>query len=71
MIKQSLSLRTDFNVPIKDGIILDNDRILQALPTIQFALKQKAHTVILISNLGKPDGKVTEDYSLAPITALL
>ncbi|KAI7890079.1 3-phosphoglycerate kinase [Mucor mucedo] len=64
-------IRTDFNVPIKDGVILDNDRILQALPTIQYVLDQKAHTVIIISHLGKPDGKMIEEYSLAPIAAYL
>lgn len=58
-------------MPIKDGVILDNDRILQALPTIQYVLEQKAHTVILISHLGKPDGKIIPDYSLAPIAAYL
>lgn len=45
-------LRTDFNVPLKDGVISDDNRIIQALPTIKYLLEQDAK-IILFSHLGK------------------
>lgn len=62
-------IRVDFNVPLKDGKITNNNRIVQALPTIKYALDKDAAAVILMSHLGRPDGKVVEKYSLAPVAA--
>ncbi|KAF9002017.1 phosphoglycerate kinase [Cyathus striatus] len=64
-------IRVDFNVPIQDGKITNPARIVAALPTIKYALEHGAASVILMSHLGRPDGKVIEKYSLKPIAAEL
>jgi phosphoglycerate kinase len=62
----------DFNVPQdkQTGAITNNARIVAALPTIQYAL-DKGASVVLMSHLGRPDGKVVAKYSLKPIAAEL
>ena len=61
-------MRVDFNVPQdkKTGAITNTQRIDAALPTIRYALDHGA-SVVLMSHLGRPDGKVVEKYSLKPI----
>jgi phosphoglycerate kinase len=65
-------IRVDFNVPQDKvtGAITNTKRIEAALPTIQYALDQGA-AVILMSHLGRPDGKVVEKFSLAPVAEAL
>jgi phosphoglycerate kinase len=64
-----LLIREDLNVPIKDGIITSDQRLLAALPTIEQALKLGA-AVMVMSHLGRPDeGVFDEHYSLKPIAA--
>lgn len=63
-------LRCDFNVPLEHGQISDDGRIRAALPTIEFLLKEGA-AVIIASHLGRPEGKVNTDYSLAPVAKRL
>ncbi|KAJ3357597.1 phosphoglycerate kinase [Allomyces javanicus] len=60
-------IRVDFNVPFAGGEISNNQRIVAALPTIQHVLAQGPKAVILMSHLGRPDGKVVAKYSLAPV----
>ncbi|MDD3313296.1 phosphoglycerate kinase, partial [Pseudodesulfovibrio sp.] len=63
---KKLLLRVDFNVPIEDGIITDDNRIKAALPTIRYALDHGV-ALILCAHLGKPKGKVVPELSLAPV----
>ncbi len=58
-------LRVDFNVPMENGKITDNNRILAALPTIQYLLS-KGCAIIIMSHLGRPKG-VSNELSLKPI----
>lgn len=62
-------VRVDFNVPIKNGVITDDKRIREALPTIQHLIEKKAK-VILMSHLGRPKG-IQEDLRLDPIAKRL
>jgi phosphoglycerate kinase len=63
-------LREDLNVPMKDGAIADETRITAALPTLRWLREHGAKTVIL-SHLGRPDGKANPTYSLRPIATRL
>jgi len=67
-------IRVDFNVPLDKETntkITNNQRIVGALPTIKYAIDNGAKAVILMSHLGRPDGKVNPKYSLKPVAAEL
>ncbi|KAK9898945.1 phosphoglycerate kinase [Cystobasidium minutum MCA 4210] len=65
-------IRVDFNVPFNSsGEITNNARIVAALPTIQHAIDSGAKAVVLMSHLGRPDGKVVQKYSLKPVATEL
>ena len=59
-------VRCDFNVPLQDGVITDENRLVGALPTIKYLIAQGAK-VILCSHLGKPKGEPKPELSLAPV----
>ena len=63
-------VRCDFNVPLKNGVITDENRIVAALPTINYLIEHGAK-VILCSHLGKPKGEPKPEYSLAPVAVRL
>ncbi|HEY0612994.1 MAG TPA: phosphoglycerate kinase [Candidatus Elarobacter sp.] len=63
-------LREDLNVPMKDGAIADETRITAALPTLR-ALRERGAKTVILSHLGRPDGKPSPKYSLRPLAARL
>lgn len=63
-------VRCDFNVPLKDGVITDENRLVAALPTIK-KLIADGGKIILCSHLGKPKGEPKPELSLAPVAARL
>ena len=64
-------IREDFNVPVSDGVVTSDKRIVAALPSIRQALGKGA-AVMLMSHLGRPvEGEYDEKFSLAPVAAHL
>ena len=62
-----LLIRTDFNVPLsKEGQIMDDTRIRETIPTLEYALRRKAR-VVICSHLGRPKGQVVPTMSLRPV----
>ncbi|XP_054290546.1 phosphoglycerate kinase-like [Macrosteles quadrilineatus] len=60
-------MRVDFNVPMKEGKITNNQRIVAALDSIKYALDKGAKSVVLCSHLGRPDGSKILKFTLAPV----
>lgn len=63
-------LRCDFNVPMENGTVSDDGRIRAAIPTIQRLLELGA-SVLICSHLGRPEGQVNKEFTLAPVAARL
>ncbi|XP_037808045.1 phosphoglycerate kinase-like isoform X2 [Lucilia sericata] len=59
--------RVDFNVPLKDGKITSNQRIISSLDSIRYALEKQAKSVVLMSHLGRPNGQKNTNFSLKPV----
>uniref|UniRef100_A0A914H1U2 Phosphoglycerate kinase n=1 Tax=Globodera rostochiensis TaxID=31243 RepID=A0A914H1U2_GLORO len=60
-------MRVDFNVPVKNGKVTSNQRIVAALPTIKYAIDHEAKSIVLMSHLGRPNGQAQQEYSMRPV----
>jgi 3-phosphoglycerate kinase len=69
---KTVLVRADFNVPLDASLnITDDTRIKATIPTLKYILEHGAKKLVLISHLGRPDGKVVAKYSLKPVAARL
>lgn len=67
VMNKRVLMRVDFNVPIKDGVLKDLTRIRSAIPSIDAVFNAGARSVVLMSHLGRPDGKRSDKDSLKHI----
>ncbi len=67
---RTVLLRADYNVPVRDGVITDDYRLKQSLPTLRFLLERNAK-VVICSHLGRPSGPHDVSASLRPVAVLL
>jgi len=68
---KKIIMRADFNVPLKGDKITDDTRIRESVPTIKYILEKKGTSLILMSHLGRPKGKVVPEMSLNPVAKRL
>ena len=67
---KTVLVRVDYNVPLKDGSVLDDRRIQASLPTLRWLLEHNAE-IVLCSHLGRPEGKIVEELRLDPVARCL
>jgi 3-phosphoglycerate kinase len=72
LTNKTVLMRADFNVPLDSNLaITDDTRIRETVPTIKYILEKGAKKIILMSHLGRPDGKRVDKYSLKPVAKKL
>ena len=64
-------VRVDYNVPLENGVVKDDLRLRSTLPTIEYILKQPKSKIVLLSHLGRPEGKMNPEFSLKPVAGKL
>jgi len=64
-------VRVDFNVPLKEGDITDDTRMVRALPTLKYILEQEGASLIVMSHLGRPKGEKKPELSMSQLSAHL
>ena len=64
-------MRVDYNVPLKNNSIVDDTRITATLPTIKTILRANPKCLILMSHLGRPEGRIKSNFSLKPVVSAL
>eukprot|EP00762_Andalucia_godoyi_P004240 ANDGO_05558.mRNA.1 Phosphoglycerate kinase len=64
-------LRVDFNVPMKDGKVTDATRISATIPTVKYILSKNPKNIIILSHLGRPEGKRDLEFSLQPLVPIV
>ena len=68
---KNVLVRVDYNVPVKNGKVVNDLRIRASIPTLQMLIEKGARKIFLISHLGRPDGKVVSEFSLKPVAESL
>lgn len=68
---KTILVRVDYNVPLKDGKVENDLRIRASLPTINYLLEHGVKKIILISHLGRPEGKIVPEFTLDPAVKAL
>ncbi len=70
LFEKRVLLRLDLNVPLKNEKITDTTRIDKIIPTLEFLIKKKSK-IIIISHIGRPNGKINKELSMLPVTKYL
>ena len=68
---QRVLMRVDFNVPIKNAVVKDTTKLTSTIPTINYALAKGARSIVLMSHLGRPNGKPESKSTLKPVAEKL
>ncbi len=68
---KTVLVRVDYNVPLKDGEVADDTRIAASLPTLHYLIDHGAEKLVLLSHLGRPEGKIVPELRLDPVAKRL